>query len=133
MCPAWEVFRPFTVFPGDFLIRKCPDIYLQCSQSVPKIFPKKIHYGHIFQDILNIPLWNISVALFLCILNFTGWVNYGYFTRDIVKNTLDDPPRNTVGTFFGNIFEFSHTFPNQEITWEHCEWPEHFPSWAHFS
>jgi hypothetical protein len=37
----------------------------------------------------------------------------------------------------GNIlwehFEFSHTFSNQEITWEHCEWPEHFPSWAHFS
>jgi hypothetical protein len=71
-------------------------------------FPKKIHYGRISQDILNIPLWNISVASFLHILNFTGWVNYGYFTGDIVKNTLDDPPRNAVGTFFGNILNFPH-------------------------
>jgi hypothetical protein len=81
-------------------------VFPKCSQN----FPKKIHYGRIFQDILNIPLWNISVASFLCILNFTGWVNYGYFIGDIVKNTLDDPPRNTVGTFFGNILNFPTHF-----------------------
>jgi hypothetical protein len=78
-----------------------------------KVFPKiseKIHYGRIFQDILNIPLWNISVASFLHILNFTGSVNCGYFTGDIAKNTLDDPPRNTVGTFFGNILNFPTHF-----------------------
>jgi hypothetical protein len=50
------------------------------------------------------------VASFLRILNFTGWVNYGYFIGDIVKNTLDDPPRNTVGTFFGNILNFPTHF-----------------------
>jgi hypothetical protein len=64
-----------------------------------KVFPKfseKIHCGCIFQDILNIPLWNISVALFPHILNFTGSVNCGYFTGDITKNTLNEPPRNTV-------------------------------------
>jgi hypothetical protein len=43
-------------------------------------------------------------------LNFTGWVNCGYFIGDIVKNTLDDPPRNTVGTFFGNILNFPTHF-----------------------
>jgi hypothetical protein len=88
-------------------------VFLIFIYSVPKVFPKfskKIHYGCIFQDILNIPLWNISVASFPCILNFTGWVNYGYFTRNIVKNTLDDPPRNTVGTFFGNILNFPTHF-----------------------
>jgi hypothetical protein len=81
-------------------------VFPKCSQK----FPKKIHYGHIFQDILNIPLWNISVTSFPCISNFTGWVNYGYFIGDIVKNTLDDPPRNTVGTFFGNILNFPTHF-----------------------
>jgi hypothetical protein len=81
-------------------------VFPKCSQN----FPKKIHYGRIFQDILNIPLWNISAASFLRILNFTGWVNYGYFIGDIVKNTLDDPPRNTVGTFFGNILKFPTHF-----------------------
>ena len=39
-------------------------------------------------------------------MDFTGWVNYGNFIGDIVRNTLDDPPRNTVGTFFGNILNF---------------------------
>jgi hypothetical protein len=81
-------------------------VFPKCSQN----FPKKKYYGRIFRDILNIPLWNISVASFLRILNFTGWVNYGYFTGDIVKNTLDDPPRNTVGTFFGNILNFPAHF-----------------------
>jgi hypothetical protein len=81
-------------------------VFPKCSRN----FPKKIHYGRIFQDILNIPLWNISVAPFLRILNFTGWVNYGYFTGDIIKNTLDDPPRNTVGTFSGNILNFPTHF-----------------------
>ena len=33
-----------------------------------------------------------------------------YFIGDIVKNTLDDPPRNTVGTFFGNILNFPTHF-----------------------
>jgi hypothetical protein len=88
-------------------------VFLIFIYSVPKCsqnFLKKIHYGRIFQDILNIPLWNISVASFLRILNFTGWVNYGYFIGDIIKNTLDDPPRNTVGTFFGNILNFPTHF-----------------------
>jgi hypothetical protein len=83
----------FTVFP-------------KCSQN----FPKKIHYGCIFQDILNIPLWNISVTSFLHILNFTSSVNCSYFTGDITKNTLNNPPRNTVGTFFGNILKFPTHF-----------------------
>jgi hypothetical protein len=81
-------------------------VFPKCSQK----FPKKIHYVRIFQDILNIPLWNISVASFPRILNFTGWVNYGYFIGDIIKNTLDDPPRNTVGTCFGNILNFPTHF-----------------------
>jgi hypothetical protein len=81
-------------------------VFPKCSQN----FLKKIHYGRIFQDILNIPLWNILVASFPCILNFTGWLNYGYFIGDIVKNTLDDPPRNTVGTCFGNILNFPTHF-----------------------
>ena len=38
-----------------------------------------------------------SVTSFLHILNFTGSVNCGYFTGDIAKNTLNEPPRNTMG------------------------------------
>jgi hypothetical protein len=81
-------------------------VFPKCSQN----FLKKIHCGCIFQDILNIPLWNISVALFPHILNFTGSVNCGYFTGDITKNTLNEPPRNTGGTFFGNILNFPTHF-----------------------
>jgi hypothetical protein len=69
-----------------------------------------VHCGRNTQDILNIPLWNISVASFLCVLSFTGLVNWGYFTGDITKNTLNEPPRNTVGTFFGYILNFPTYF-----------------------
>jgi hypothetical protein len=83
-----------------------PAVFLKCSQN----FPKMVHYGRNGQGILNIPLWNISVASFPCILNFTGSVNCGYFTGDIAKNTLNEPPRNTMGTFFGNILNFPTYF-----------------------
>ena len=83
-------------------IQNVPDIFPKCSQN----FLKMVHCGWNGQDILNIPLWNISVTSFPCILNFTGSVNYGYFTGDIAENTLNEPPRNTVGTFFGNILNF---------------------------
>jgi hypothetical protein len=68
------------------------------------------HCGWNTQDILNIPLWNISVASFPCVLSFTGLVNWGYFTGDITKNTVNEPPRNTVGTFFGYILNFPTYF-----------------------
>jgi hypothetical protein len=87
-------------------IQKFPGIFLKFSQ----FFPKMVHCGWNTQDILNIPLWNISVTLFLCILSFTGLVNCGYFAGDIAKNTLNELPRNTVGTFFGYILNFPTHF-----------------------
>jgi hypothetical protein len=76
-----------------------PAVFLKCSEKIPKM----VHCGRNTQDILNIPLWNISVTSFPCVLSFTGLVNCGYFAGDIAKNTLNEPPRNTVGTFFGDI------------------------------
>ena len=38
MSPAWEVFRPFTVFPGDFLIRKCVGKFKMFPKNVPTVF-----------------------------------------------------------------------------------------------
>jgi hypothetical protein len=38
MSPAWEVFRPFTVFPGDFLIRKCVGKFKMFPENVPTVF-----------------------------------------------------------------------------------------------
>ena len=87
-------------------IQNVPDIFLKCSQN----FPKMVHCSRNTRDILNIPLWNISVASFPCVLSFTGLVNWGYFAGDIAKNTLNEPPRNTVGTFFGYILNFPTYF-----------------------
>jgi hypothetical protein len=49
------------------------------------------------------------------------------------KEHFEQTTQEHCGNILWEHFEFSHTFPNQEITWEHCEWPEHFPSWGHFS
>jgi hypothetical protein len=38
MSLAWEVFRPFTVFPGDFLIRKCVGKFKMFPKNVPTVF-----------------------------------------------------------------------------------------------
>jgi hypothetical protein len=38
MSPAWEVFRPFTVFLGDFLIRKCVGKFKMFPKNVPTVF-----------------------------------------------------------------------------------------------
>jgi hypothetical protein len=84
-------------------------VFLTFTCSFPKVFPIFSTNGTLWangQDILNIPLWNISVVSFSCILNFTGSVNYGCFTGDITKNTLNEPPRNTVETFVGDILNF---------------------------
>jgi hypothetical protein len=84
-------------------------IYSECPECSDHNVPFLENFGNT-QDILNIPLWNISVASFPCVLSFTGLVNWGYFTGDITKNTLNEPPKNTVGTFFGYILNFPTYF-----------------------
>ena len=106
----WEHFRKmsgtFWMFPVFQFSWHLPAVFLKCSQN----FLKMVHCGQNTQDIPNIPLWNILIALFPCVLSFTGLVNWGYFAGDITKNTLNEPPRNIVGTFFGYILNFPTYF-----------------------
>jgi hypothetical protein len=84
-------------------------MFLTFFKVFPKISEKNTLWAH-FPGHSEYTTLEHFGCIVPCILNFTGWVNYGYFIGDIVKNTLDDPPRNTVGTFFGNILNFPTHF-----------------------
>jgi hypothetical protein len=85
----------------------------------PQILPKVAHFGWNFEYILDVPLGNTSGTPFWFILNFTGWEHCDHIAGDIAKDTVNEPLRNIMGAFFGNIWNFPNNFLNQEtpITW----------------
>ena len=74
--------------------------------DVPKVFPnftKSVHRVRNFQDILNIPIQNISGTPFWFILSFTDQEHYDRIAGYITKYVPSEPLGNTAGTFFGEI------------------------------
>ena len=99
----------------------------------PRILPKVVYYGQICQGILNVPLGNISSALFWLVLSFTGWEHCDRTGGDITKEIVNEPLGNITGGFFGKIQDFPKIFligTSWSHDWEHCECTGHFLHWG---
>jgi len=108
----------------------------QFPRCFPAVFPKftqillkVVHCGGNDGYILNVPLWFISGTLFWRILGFTGWEHCGRTTGDTAKNSLNEPLRNIVVTFFGKLGVYPMYYL-MGTSWshdlEHCECTGHF-------
>ena len=100
----------------------------------PQILPKVVHHGRKCQDILDVPLRNISGTLFWFILSFTGWEHCDHTTRNTTKYISNEPLGNTRDTFFGKIQGVPMVYLIR-IFWSHdlvnCRCTEHFLSMSH--
>jgi len=116
--------------PGSFKMSwvfRFPRHFLAMSQKFPENLPKLVYHGQKCQEILNVPLGNISSTPFWFVLSFTGWEHRNHTAGNTVKYTVNEPLGNIMGTFFGKIpglptdyligTLWSHDLGN----WEHTE------------
>ena len=117
---TFEVYPPhrprkttFGINPGHFgnTARKrpgnCKTRYILNEPGMlpkcPGFMPKVVHHGRWGGYISNVPLGVISGTPFQLILNFTDQEHCGATCRETAKNSLNEPLRNIIITFFGNI------------------------------
>jgi len=83
-----------------------------------------MHHGWNFKDILNVPLRNILGPSFWFIFNFTDWEHWDRTAWNTVKEILNEPPGEILGTFFRKIVNVLMVFL-MGTSWshdlEHCE------------
>jgi len=111
--------------------RKTGDILneLGIYQNFPGNVPKVVHHGQKYQDILNVPLRNISGTLFQFVFSFTGWEHCDRTTGNTAKYTVNEPLGNIMGTFFGKflglpIYYLIGTLWSHDL--EHCKHTDQF-------
>jgi hypothetical protein len=103
MSPAWEVFRPFTVFPGDFLIRKCVGKFKMFPKNVPSVpgwIVQSVLYDVPNEVTIVYPASKIQNAQERCNQNVPEWY---------IQNVLENAP---IMYFFRKILG---------TLWEHCK------------
>jgi hypothetical protein len=112
MSPAWEVFRPFTVFPGDFLIRKCVGKFKMSPKNVPTVF-----LGEIVQSVLyDVPGEVTVVYPASKIQNVHGNDATEMFQSGIFRMSWKMRPQCI---FFGKIWEhFGNTVNKYQENWK---------------